>query len=181
METWIDITGFEEIYQVSNTGKVKRKARIVTRSKNGVLKYSEREIAQRIDKYGYSCVSLQKGRKRVSKTVHSLVMQAFSKEEPKPTINHKNGIKKDNYFENLEWATIKENIEHAIKNGLRGTKEKSVSKLKDGILIEKYDSVKIAAEKNNISRAAVILYCKGKRNSKSDYEYKYSIDRAVSR
>lgn len=174
MEIWVNIKGFEEIYQVSDLGNVRRKSRIVMRSRNGALKYNEREISQWVDKYGYMCVSLQCDRKRLSKTVHSLVMQAFSNEEPKQTINHKNGIKKDNRYLNLEWATIKENIDHAIKNGLRGTKEKSVCKLKDGIVIEIYNSIKIAAEMNNISRASIISYCKGKRNSKSGFSYKYS-------
>jgi len=38
--------------------------------------------------------------------------------DSKKEINHKNGIKKDNRLENLEWNTKSENIKHAWFNGL---------------------------------------------------------------
>jgi len=174
MEKWENVKGYEGLYLVSNSGKIKRVARIVHRDKMGILNYKEKEISQNIDKYGYSCVSLQKDGKRKTMLIHRIVMEAFSKEPKKPTVNHKDCNKQNNYDWNLEWATIKENIDHAMKNGLRGFCGKSVEKLKDGLFIEKYESVKIAAEKNNVSRAAIIQYCKGKRNSKSGFIYKYS-------
>ena len=57
--------------------------------------------------------------------VHRLVAEAFiPNPKIKPTINHKNGNKKDNMASNLEWATHSENIYHALDTGLRSKKNK---------------------------------------------------------
>lgn len=37
----------------------------------------------------------------------------------KPEVNHKNGIKSDNFVGNLEWATRSENESHAFRIGLK--------------------------------------------------------------
>jgi hypothetical protein len=58
--------------------------------------------------------------------VHRLVCYAFNKLDGYHTfedyndleVNHKNGLKYDNRFDNLEWTTKSENINHAIENGM---------------------------------------------------------------
>lgn len=51
--------------------------------------------------------------------VHKLVCLCFiPNPENKPCSNHKDGVKKNNHVDNLEWATVSENTQHAFDNGL---------------------------------------------------------------
>jgi len=119
MEKWIDIRGFEGYYQVSNTGNVKSLTRKVKTLKGRVNVRKGKEVAKGIHPKGYVIVKLSKEGKQVTATVHSLVANAFI-ENPlsKPQVNHKDGNKKNNMVNNLEWNTHLENHDHAIRTGL---------------------------------------------------------------
>lgn len=102
METWKPIVGFENFYEVSNLGNVRRK-------KSGRLRsISHTKL--------YSHVLLSVNGKHTTIRVHRLVAEAFlPRVEGKPHINHKNGNKNDNRVENLEWVTQAENNLHAFR------------------------------------------------------------------
>lgn len=102
-ETWKDIVGFEGHYQVSNTGRVKS------------LKGGKERVMKPGNTIKYLLITLSNGSLRKSFGVHRLVGQAFI-ENPlnKPQINHKDGNKKNNKVENLEWSTALENTLHSM-------------------------------------------------------------------
>ena len=99
-EKWLDIAGYEGVYQVSDLGRVRSlkfgKVRVLRSSKNSC---------------GYLNVSLFKDKKPKTITVHRLVAQAFINNDDKTKIyiNHKNEVKTDNRASNLEWCTVSYN------------------------------------------------------------------------
>jgi hypothetical protein len=99
-EQWKDIPGFENLYQVSSWGNVRR---ILILSKTTT-------------RSGYPDVRLQLGKKTWSKPIHILVANIFlEKEEYHEVVNHKDGDIKNNYVNNLEWVNQRENVTHSYR------------------------------------------------------------------
>lgn len=77
-----------------------------------------------LNERGYPMIQFWKNNKREAmKPVHRIVAETFiPNPKNKPQVNHINGIKTDNTVQNLEWATNKENNDHALKNNLKKQK-----------------------------------------------------------
>ncbi len=112
-EIWKDIEGYENLYKISNMGRVKS-------IKNDNLL----RLSTQID--GYIKVGLSKNNKQSSKLVHRLVCESFLKNvENKPYVNHINSVRNDNRLTNLNYVTPSENMSHAIKIGNLKTSKKN--------------------------------------------------------
>jgi len=118
-EIWKDILNYEGYYQISNYGRVKS----LKRSYYTGGKWEERIYKVRLTNNGYEYARLSKNNKRKNYPIHRLVAIHFIvNPKNKPEINHIDGVKNNNYVNNLEWCTSSENKRHAFKIGLNNNK-----------------------------------------------------------
>jgi len=170
MEIWKDIDGYSGIYQVSNLGRVRSTDRYVIANCNGGIKLLKGKLFHptlrkpKGRKDGYYVVNLQKK----THLVHALVLRTFVPNiENKPTVNHKDGNKKNNKLSNLEWATYSENNQHALDNNLRKPRGVTVYQRDSNMkLIKKYKSASEASRITKISRG-MIVHCLNNRSKRA--------------
>jgi len=108
-EEWRNIENFPN-YQVSNYGNVKRIAH------TDYLGRNRKEFPTKPQNCnGYLRVSLKSNKKAVGFFIHRLVAQAFIENpEKKLQVNHKDGVRNNNFVGNLEWCTASENMRHSF-------------------------------------------------------------------
>lgn len=186
MELWKSIEGYDDKYLISNFGEVKS---LIDNCGNA------RELikTKRIANNGYHYVNLWNKSKMKSIKIHRLVANAFiPNPEDKPQVNHKDGNKKNNHIDNLEWVTGSENVMHALKTGLKSmpTGENnymyrrhgknnphsiSVNQYDlNGNYIKTWDNIKEAETGLNITRISAVCRGVAGRKSAGGYIWKYA-------
>ena len=108
-EQFLDVVGYEDIFQISNTG------RVFSKRTNKILKHH-------VAKSGYCTLATRiGGRNGTAHTfkIHRLVAIAFiPNPDNKPEVNHLDGNKSNNNVTNLKWSTGSENVQHSFDTGL---------------------------------------------------------------
>lgn len=109
---WRDVVGYEQFYQVSEDGQVKRKMSRRSRKAGSLLSPNQ----DRLGYVGYFLRDELGNRKRWA--AHRLVAEAFIGKMPTGMeVNHKDRDKHNNHHSNLEYVTHGENIRHAYATG----------------------------------------------------------------
>lgn len=102
-EMWKPVQGYENLYEVSNLGRVRKKV--------------WQEIKGGDFNGGYRRLCLHKDGKQKSVFVHRLVAEAFiPNPNGYPIINHKDECPSNNHVDNLEWCDQKHNMNWGTVN-----------------------------------------------------------------
>jgi thymidylate synthase ThyX len=112
-EVWKPVVGWEEWYEVSNMGRVRRIAGGQGVRTQGTCKKLTRA------KTGYLCTNLNQPGKQELCFVHDLVCRAFIGPPPKEglEVRHWDGNELNNWASNLLWGTTQENAEDRSRHG----------------------------------------------------------------
>lgn len=184
IEVWKEIPDFENMYCISNLGRVKSLQRFRKGNCNNFTIVNERILKQKIDKYGYCCISLSKNSKMKSFTVHRLVALMFvfnTNIEKFKQVNHKDGDKLNNDSDNLEWCDGFHNQQEAIRLGLRGGKiytpridsRPILQHHKNGIFMERYNNLAQAERLSGIKKNAISNNLIGRSKSSGGFVFTY--------
>jgi len=163
-EIWKPIAGYENLYYISNLGRVK--------SLLGYGGVKERILKPAMGR-DYLHVSLNdNGRKKTLK-IHRLVAQTFiPNPENLPQVNHLNENKTDNRACNLEWCSAKYNSNYGT--AIQRTIEK-ISKPVICIELNTTFQNSLEAKKHlGVDNSSIIKCCRGKLKTCGGYHWKYA-------
>lgn len=120
-EMWADIKGVQG-YQCSSHGQIRSIDRSVIHTRTGVANRKGKLLKLLVDSAGYVRIRLKQA--KITPLVHRIVAITFiANPLNKPWVNHKDGNKQNNNASNLEWSTIRENVQHAYDNNLNWAKK----------------------------------------------------------
>lgn len=159
---WVDVKGFEDSYQISDTGEVRSKDRTWVDTLGRKRFWHGQLLKPDVAPNGYYRITLSKGRKsRIQRYLHRLLAEHFLPNPHNlPQVNHIDGNKLNCNLNNLEWVTTKDNVIHAYKHGLinhiRGTQHPNFGKCgKDSKLAKRVKATNIITGETKIYGAMI--------------------------
>lgn len=177
-EEWRPISAlggiYSDYYDVSNLGRVRSKDRIVVNSLGVKRLYKGQIVSPYKSGNGHLQVKLYNEEGSSQLYVHRLVALEFV-ENPYglPFINHEDGNKENNVFNNLKWCTQKQNVHHALNSGLHNPYGKNSGRAKSVINCrgEVFDTIVEASRAVGLkSPSSINLACKNERNYAGTYK-----------
>lgn len=169
IEVFLDIKGYEGLYQVSNYGRVRSLVDCNAQTRELILK-------ARMNRCGYLAITLHKNAKMKTYSIHRLVAEAFiPNPDGLPCVNHIDEDKTNNRADNLEWCTAKYNCNYGTRNK-RGTQKRSkriYQYTKDGAFIQSYNSLKEAQKQTGTKGGAISRASHNIRKSAGGYIWSF--------
>lgn len=170
-KVFVDIPGYEGMYEVSSFGNVRGIDRYIDHPNKGRVCIKGRQLSTNINK-GYVYVRLCRNGIIKNCKVHRLVAKAFLPNPHRmPIVNHKNGVKFDNRVCNLEWCDMRANMFHAYHTGLKSKMYGSnngasriVLNTENGVF---YESAKEASDCYSMNHSTLKSYLNGDLKNKT--------------
>lgn len=186
-EIWKDVVGFEGLYKISNYGRIIACERKIHREKYGSYTIPQKFLKPTYDKDNYLKTAFRNREgERFYFRVHRVVAEAFLPNENNlPEINHKDGVKDNNYVGNLEWCTTKYNINYSYnklgRKGQNGGMNRRVQKINPKTLevISEYESIREASESVGSKSTAINNCLNGRTKTSFGYIWRF-VDEGVS-
>jgi hypothetical protein len=185
-EVWKDFS-LNDIYQLSNYGRLKIKERIeiipTKRSNKPYTAHFSAKIKKpQLGKH-YYMASITINGKQKNMTIHRMVCMTFH-DNPNnlPEINHKDENKLNNMAENLEWCNRLYNVRYgtgikrmAVKMKNRKDQSKKVYQFDfKGNLVAEFPSASEASRILGVTMMSIVGVCLGKRFSIKGYIWSYN-------
>jgi hypothetical protein len=170
MEIWKTVAGYEGLYEVSSTGKVR-----------SLFRY-KKELKPKTNKAGYKRVNLFKNKIGKWYSVLRLVAEAFCEQPEGCTIvNHIDENPSNNKSTNLEWMTHAKNVVYGNFTPRRmvtlhkiGRVRNVIQKDIEGKIIARYGSVKEASEKSGVPYTTIANVLKRGVRWRKDFLWEYA-------
>jgi len=163
----IPLPEYSSRYGISNTGDI--------------FSYKRGIVLKPCVRNGYLSVCLSYNNTKKNFLIHRLVAITFIENPNRyDIVNHKDGDKFNNNVANLEWTTYSGNACHSIQQ--LNNKRSTVPILQlthDGIVINKFDSIKDAEIYTGVSSKHIPSVCMGSRESAGGFLWKYVDDQRV--
>lgn len=188
MEKWKTVKGYS-MYKVSDKGRVKSIDRYRPwkhHGRNGAMKIKGKMLKAVNTSVGYLQVGLSKNGKSKSVHIHRLVAATFL---PKPKnatqVNHKDGNKKNNNLQNLEWCNSSENGLHSYRalgnkawhKGKQGkntpTSKPILQKTLNGKVVKRWDCGLDAVRDGGFESSCISRCASGKQKNHKGYRWEY--------
>lgn len=166
-EVWKSVVGWEEFYEVSNMGRVRRIAGGQGVRSVGTCKKLTEAMT------GYFVTNLNRPGVQELKTVHSMVLEAFIGLCPDgQECRHLDGNQKNNWLENLSWGSAKENADDRSRHGRTPTLKafaKSITSVKYSGEEMTFD-IEVAEPWHNFVAEGFVVH-----NSYNEFSARYSV------
>lgn len=170
---WKSVKGYEDFYEVSDTGLVRSKDRWV--NNRGTMEFRKGHIMHPNNCRGYRTVCFCVNGKTKRLRVARLVAETFiPNPDNKEQIDHINTIRTDDRVENLRWCTRSENMNNpTTKTNIAKTKGIGIKAIYSNGETVVYNSILDAAKLIPMNRETIYRSLNGKiiMDNKIRFEY----------